>query len=127
MMLIKVINENEDIGWIRYDLHNKRTVLFFLTICTLLDINLSFFLRINVLIKIPHVTFCIFTAVLVNYTRIRFRIFVFLVDDSASFYKQNCCYGICLPEEVAAGQLVLQPMRELVFMLAPLPRACNSQ
>lgn len=45
-MLIKVINENEEIGWIRYDLHNKRTVLFFLTRCTLLDINLSFFLML---------------------------------------------------------------------------------
>lgn len=79
MMLIKVINENEDIGRIRYDLHNKRTVLFFFTICTLLDINLSF-LSTNKCAnkKIPHVTFCIFTAVLINYTRIRFCIFVFI-------------------------------------------------
>lgn len=51
----------------------------------------------------------------------------FIVDEHVSFYKQNCCYGMCLPEGVAAGQLMLQPMRELVFMLAPLPRACTSQ
>lgn len=48
-MLLKVIEENEDTGWVHYDLHSKTTVLFFLTI---LNINLRiFFQQINELIK----------------------------------------------------------------------------
>lgn len=56
-MVLKVIEGNEDTGWVRYDLHSKKTVLSFLQCMPYLIQTTN--KRAD---KIPHVTFCIFLS-----------------------------------------------------------------
>lgn len=52
---------------------------------------------------------------------------MFLIVDERFILKAELLLWHMSAEGVAAGQLMLQPMRELVFILAPRPHVCTSQ